>query len=417
MKIRTVILFLSVMFACLVFPVSARNRQYTEKNPLIYEDSRSMWPFSFINDCGEPDGFNVELVRDVMKRLGIPLSIRLSSIQSAREDLHNDNANLFVGMKNNDNASYGQFGHSAITNVSSSVIVPRKDSLSASRILISENIKFAVRRGSFAHKYLERYGLHPNMLPMDNIDAVIREVSVRDSGAVVWSTASLAWIRDRYHLDNLVVVNVDLPEEELHFMSNDENLLHRTDSVMEIIRNDGTLAQLERKWFHADIAQSESLFNLSGVVIMLAVFAGFIVVANGVLYYFRRRIVHRLEDAILQMQLTLTASRAKVWVYNPFDHCFSWMNNKGETAEIYSEEEFRRFYPADEFSIILKHVHKFLGNHLAPVTIDIRGYSLHDSNETLPMHVHMEAMRTEYKRIYLIVGVQYFSEQELHYSF
>ena len=47
-------------------------RVYTEQHPLVYEDAWDLWPYAFLNDNGEPDGFNIELIRLIMKELNIP---------------------------------------------------------------------------------------------------------------------------------------------------------------------------------------------------------------------------------------------------------------------------------------------------------------------------------------------------------
>ena len=58
-------------------PKSTNNgfaRAYTEENPLVYEGVWDLWPYAFLNDNGEPEGYNVDLIHLMMKRLGIPTS-------------------------------------------------------------------------------------------------------------------------------------------------------------------------------------------------------------------------------------------------------------------------------------------------------------------------------------------------------
>ena len=58
-------------------------RTYTAEHPLIYEDVWDLWPYCFLNEKGEPDGFNVELIKLIFKELGIPYTIKLTSRQEA----------------------------------------------------------------------------------------------------------------------------------------------------------------------------------------------------------------------------------------------------------------------------------------------------------------------------------------------
>lgn len=47
-------------------------RPYTQEHPLVYEDVFDLWPYSFLNENGEPDGYNVDLIRMMLKELDIP---------------------------------------------------------------------------------------------------------------------------------------------------------------------------------------------------------------------------------------------------------------------------------------------------------------------------------------------------------
>ena len=65
-----------------------RSRQYTKENPLVYEDVWDLWPYSFLNDNGEPEGYNIDLIRLMMQRLNIPYVIKLKSAEETFNDLN-----------------------------------------------------------------------------------------------------------------------------------------------------------------------------------------------------------------------------------------------------------------------------------------------------------------------------------------
>ena len=35
---------------------------YNDQRPLVYEDAWDLWPYVFLNENGEPDGYNVDLL-------------------------------------------------------------------------------------------------------------------------------------------------------------------------------------------------------------------------------------------------------------------------------------------------------------------------------------------------------------------
>ena len=52
-------------------------RTYTTERPLIYEDAWDLWPYVFLNENGEPDGYNIDLLKLIFKELDIPYVIKL----------------------------------------------------------------------------------------------------------------------------------------------------------------------------------------------------------------------------------------------------------------------------------------------------------------------------------------------------
>ena len=44
---------------------------------LVIKGDWAFPPYEFINDNGEPDGFNVELIRAIMKEVGLPYELSL----------------------------------------------------------------------------------------------------------------------------------------------------------------------------------------------------------------------------------------------------------------------------------------------------------------------------------------------------
>ena len=69
---------LLLLFLCLLLPITHASAQpdettiYTKENPLVYEDAEDLWPYSFLNDEGQPEGFNIDLVEKLLKELNIP---------------------------------------------------------------------------------------------------------------------------------------------------------------------------------------------------------------------------------------------------------------------------------------------------------------------------------------------------------
>ena len=63
-----------------MMPVAAQTdsvRVFTEEHPLVYEDAWDLWPYVFLNEHGEPTGYNIDLLKVIFKEMKIPYVIKL----------------------------------------------------------------------------------------------------------------------------------------------------------------------------------------------------------------------------------------------------------------------------------------------------------------------------------------------------
>jgi hypothetical protein len=52
---------------CLVSVSTASARPYTREHPLVYEDAWDLWPYVYLNDKGQPEGFNIDMLQEALQ--------------------------------------------------------------------------------------------------------------------------------------------------------------------------------------------------------------------------------------------------------------------------------------------------------------------------------------------------------------
>lgn len=389
-------------------PLQFGKAQYDADHPLIYEDSWTKWPYSFINESGEPDGFNIELTKAVMERLKIPYTIRLVNQQKVYEDMKNDSVQLSIGVAAGYNSQYGQFGKAKVCFFNNVMFVLRSDSTKKITLHELHEKPFVVRITSSAYHYLRDNGFPDStMTIVDDMEAeVLREASNGTQGAI-WEQMLLQWIIKKYHLeDRYTLVPVDIPSVNYIYMSKDTELLNRIDSVCLELQKEGYVAKLKEKWMSKERVSENSwpfymLLFMTGIVIAI------------ILAYIAMRIYRRyyssdtLKDIRAQMELVLKSNNMNVWVYYPLTRHYAWMTSDGNVEQLYTSFEFSRFYPDNDFNIIHQQVMDFLSQDQEPVVKTLRSYDLNDMEKILDVEVHMEELKDEYGKIYLICGVQH----------
>ena len=209
--------FLSLLlFICLFLPIthvsaqSENTKIYTEEYPLVYEDAEDLWPYSFLNDEGQPEGFNIDLVEKLLKELNIPYVIRLKPQQEAFEDLKTGKSDLTLGLAAGFHDAYGHYGRHTITLFTQSVATPKKNHLEIKtfRDLGKDGLKVIVNDSSLCHHLMLDYGWGDNAVISRDMKKSVQQVSTEEKGQIVWNTLSLKWLIKRYHLDNLLVTPI-----------------------------------------------------------------------------------------------------------------------------------------------------------------------------------------------------------------
>ena len=329
---------------------SDSTRVYTEQNPLVYEDAWDLWPYAFFNDNGEPDGFNIDLIRLIMKELNIPYIIKLRPQQQAFEDLRDRKSDLMLGLAVGFHDQYGLYGNNAITLFTQSVAAPKgkPTDIKTFRDLGKEGIKVIVNPNSMSYHLMIDYGWEENAIPSSDLREVIQQVSAHEDGQIVWNTLSLKWLMNRYHIDNLQLTPVNMPHGEYKFMSNDQQLLDRLDEAYTKLYTADKITPLQDKWFYPERLKPETpqwIWYALEIALLLIVFAS----AYAISYRIQSTKLNRQNlMRNRRLALILQTSQVRIWTYDIVKDQFAWRNDNGQVAYTYSMEEFsQRYSPED----------------------------------------------------------------------
>ena len=346
----SLLLFVAFLSLTTMAAKSDSTRVYTEQNPLVYEDAWDLWPYAFFNDNGEPDGFNIDLIRLIMKELNIPYIIKLRPQQQAFEDLRDRKSDLMLGLAVGFHDQYGLYGNNAITLFTQSVAAPKgkPTDIKTFRDLGKEGIKVIVNPNSMSYHLMIDYGWEENAIPSSDLREVIQQVSAHEDGQIVWNTLSLKWLMNRYHIDNLQLTPVNMPHGEYKFMSNDQQLLDRLDEAYTKLYTADKITPLQDKWFYPERLKPETpqwIWYALGIALLLIVFAS----AYAISYRIQSNKLNRQNlMRNRRLALILQTSQVRIWTYDIVKDQFAWCNDNGQVAYTYSMEEFsQRYSPED----------------------------------------------------------------------
>ena len=182
-------------------------------------------PFEYINAKGYPDGFNVELFKKIMARLGIPYTIELGEWNKVLYDFEKGDYDLLMGLSyTNERSQKFSFGlpHSIIYKS----IVSRKDN----RYYKLEELKgkkIVVQQGDKNHDLLKNVSLTDSLYAVETIAEALLGMTEGKFDAFLGFDITAIYYLKQLKVKNLAVAKIDgvIDEYCIAVKKNDDELL------------------------------------------------------------------------------------------------------------------------------------------------------------------------------------------------
>lgn len=368
-------------FSLLTVNVSAQSDSvitYTEDRPLVFEDSESIWPFSFLNDKGEPEGYCIDLLRLLMQELHIPYVVRLKNHQEVLQDLKDGKADLILGLGDVYEEKYGHYGRTTITLLTQSVATPKSQEVTIKSFRDLKNQQVIVKDSSLCHHLMVDYGWGDHAIVSHDIAQAIQDINAKGEGQIVWNTPTLKWLIKHYQLDNLMLTPVNMPYGETKFLSNNQHLLNLIDKTYAELCANNQLSELEKKWLYPDReAPKRPIWEWYFAGLALLFFAV-------ILYLFIRvrqrdqRTTARYQQLASQFTRIAKSGKVRFWAYLVNKQQFIWYNEDGHPADTYDANEFMKRYSKEDATKLTAALERLVTRH-----VDDKGHE--EQEETLEL--------------------------------
>ena len=336
---------------CLAMASAASARPYTREHPLVYEDAWDLWPYVYLNDKGQPEGYNIDMLQLLLKELDIPYVVRLKPTNEALEDLKAGRSDLMLGMVASFHDEFADYGREVVSLFTHSVVTPKSRPVVIHNVADLGREPVMLHRGSFSHHLMLDSGWHDRCIPYDDMKEAILKLNADEEGQIVWNTLSLRWLMNKYQTDNLQLTPIDTPHGEYHFMSNDPELLHRLDSAYAELCSTEHMVPIQNKWFYPERVDKGLpswiwyVSALVGVLLFLMLFY------QVVLRLRERRMARLVARHNRRLALILRTTKVRVWLYDVKSKTLSWMNSDGGIAHRrHKMEEYFHLYKSESFT-------------------------------------------------------------------
>ena len=407
MKINRILALLVACHLSLGITHAQQNKDsivvYNDKRPLIYEDAWDLWPYVFLNENGEPDGYNIDLLKMIFKELDIPYEIRLRPTLEAQKDLKDHKSDLMLRMDADFARHNSSYGRTIVQIFTHSLVKPKGQAVNARNGKELSRYPVIVHDKSFSHYKLMENGWAKEIIPYDDMKEAIQNVSTENNGIILWNSMSLKWLMTKYHTDNLEIIPFDFPYGEYKFFANDNHLLNQLDSVYSILRSNDRLTAIQNKWFYPERQET----GIPSWIWDMVKF--FTILAVGILVYYtffkirERKMTQKINKENQRLSLIMKTSNVMFCTYNVSSQYFTVMDSSGHAERSYSLLEYSHRFDPNDFTNLTDGLRNVIGGKSETVTIQLKEYgnNLIDSNNyTVTLSV---LRRDKHKRPSIII--------------
>ncbi|MCS2958524.1 transporter substrate-binding domain-containing protein [Bacteroides salyersiae] len=214
---------------------------------IIIRGDSAFPPYEFINDKGEPDGFNIDLTRAIMDELKLPYDLQLEDWSDILQQFEKGEIDLITGMAKFESPQNGPSKLSKAHSYINYKFVCRKDALiQHTKDLSHKNV--IVQRYALPHKKLKDMGYDSHLIPVDNMMEGLNMLSEGKGDMAICLDNMAQYIIYKDGLTNLSIIDSEWPLQEYCFVGSDTQLLEQINSALLKLKKNGVYDRIHVKW-------------------------------------------------------------------------------------------------------------------------------------------------------------------------
>jgi len=237
-------------------------------------------PYEFINEDGQPDGFNIHLLKAVAEEMDLPISIELKPWFQARKDIEEGKVDILPGMyysRDRDKKVDFSHPHTLVHHViyirENNAAILSLEELIGKRVLCEQ--------GDIIHDTLSKHYKQADIIPVQSqTDALLLLSAGRYDCAIVGEQQGL-YITRLHDIDNIQITGTALEPEKYCFAVTEGNttLLNKLNKGLRHIKQSGKYYEIYSHWFGRyekltlnDISTYVTIpFTILGIILLVLV--------------------------------------------------------------------------------------------------------------------------------------------------
>lgn len=293
--------------------------RYTEEKPLRIISDWNYAPYEYANDRGEPEGYNISLLKTILDKLDIPHVFIFQKLDNAENMFNTGEADLMIEPVNSRNKPDKNRFYSRRTTAPYKVKIAYKRGAKPLKDLnkMTPGDTLVLKKYDYATKMiLARKDINVRQIIFRSPRATLQKLNDNEHEYFVWGEKPLERMLKELNITDIEVGEIDIPAGEMRFVSHDSHLIEMLDEQFARLEQQGTVSKLKTKWFNPEIDDNDASPVVLIIIIAAIILAIVIVTVNHII---NKRIKKSTQLTIEKnniMQAALKVSRQNVTCTN-----------------------------------------------------------------------------------------------------
>ncbi len=224
-------------------------------------------PFEFINENGDPDGFNVEITRAIAEEMGIDVEIRLQPWTKTLEDLQQKRIDALQGMYYSVERDMLYDLTPYHTQVSQVFVASKGKPLPSSLSELDPEDTLVLQRGDIMHDYVRKMGYEGPLLLTPSQEEALMALRTNRADYMLGARPAAFYWKDKNGWDDLQVGDQIIRVFEYCYAVAEDNqsMLSLLSDGLTAIKNSGEYRRIYNKWLgvHEDTVPWDKVMRYS----------------------------------------------------------------------------------------------------------------------------------------------------------
>ncbi len=259
-KIITILIIFIIIILGVILGLKIKDKNLKEtmieKEYFVLGLDDSFPPMGYRDDTNEIVGFDIDVAKEVCKRMDVELKLQPISWDAKEQELNSGNIDcIWNGMSKTDERektmtlSDSYMKNSMIFVVKNETVYESVEDLKGKKI--------GVQSGSSAEELLaetEIYGELKEIISYaDNMTAFMDMEANQTDAVFVDEVLANYYIASNNKNYKVIYTNLEAEEYVIGFRKQDTELCNKVNNILSEMKNDGSLAEISERWFGKDV--------------------------------------------------------------------------------------------------------------------------------------------------------------------